>query len=79
MSRYTQKYDGDVIVPQRVGRKLWAHKIECCDCGLVHRLRFTIVDGKPAFAAWRDNRATVQRRKSRAARSSRQPSGKEIE
>jgi hypothetical protein len=43
-------------------------KLECCDCGLVHRI--VIMAGKPGgligIAASRDNRATAQRRRHRA-------------
>ena len=67
MSRYVQRFNGDVVVPERIGRKLWAHKIACCDCGLVHVLRFTVVlSGNRmavAFSATRDNRATAARRR----------------
>lgn len=44
-------------------------KLECCDCGLVHRI--VIMAGKPGkligIAAERDNRATAQRRRHRNA------------
>ena len=40
-------------------------KLECCDCGLVHRI--VLVTGNPGeligIAAARDNRATAQRRR----------------
>jgi len=43
-------------------------KLECCDCGLVHRI--VIMAGRPGqligLAAERDNRATAQRRRRRA-------------
>jgi hypothetical protein len=37
----------------------------CCDCGLVHRLDFRVVDGRVQIRARRDSRATAQRRRSR--------------
>jgi phenylalanyl-tRNA synthetase alpha subunit len=41
-------------------------KLACCDCGLVHKLRFTIKGGVLTIRGWRDNRATGQlRRKAR--------------
>ncbi len=58
------------------------YRMECCDCGVVHKMRFYVVretarrgdewKGVPAgrrykvvFRSWRDNRATVARRKAR--------------
>ncbi|MGZ3309463.1 MAG: hypothetical protein ACXU8R_13165 [Xanthobacteraceae bacterium] len=32
---------------------------QCCDCGLIHRLDFRIVDGKVEFRTRRDDRATA--------------------
>jgi hypothetical protein len=49
----------------------WRHKdykIACCDCGLVHRFRFTVVRGKLRIRAWRDNRSTAAFRRHRAMR-----------
>jgi hypothetical protein len=37
---------------------------QCCDCGLIHRLDFRIVDGKVEFRTRRDNRATAAARRS---------------
>jgi hypothetical protein len=31
---------------------------QCCDCGLIHRLNFRIVDGRIEFRTRRDERAT---------------------
>jgi len=36
---------------------------ECCDCGLIHRLDFRIVDGKVEFRTRRDDRATAAARR----------------
>jgi hypothetical protein len=44
----------------------WRHndyKIACCDCGLVHRFRFTAVGNTLRIRAWRDNRATAALRR----------------
>lgn len=59
--RYEQVYDGEWIrpTPQR------GHKMACCDCGLVHRIDFRVVDGRVEFRAVRDTRATARRRRSR--------------
>lgn len=37
----------------------------CCDCHLVHRLDFRVVDGRVQLRARRDNRATAQLRRYR--------------
>jgi hypothetical protein len=40
-------------------------RMECCDCGLVHRLEFRIDEDKFLYMrGWRDNRATANRRRS---------------
>jgi prepilin-type N-terminal cleavage/methylation domain-containing protein len=39
------------------------YKMACCDCGLVHRLRFTVEGSNIIMQAWRDNRATAQLRR----------------
>lgn len=56
--KYIQVYDGEWIqpMPQR------GHKITCCDCGLIHKINFRVVNGKVQFQAFRDNRATAKRR-----------------
>ena len=37
---------------------------QCCDCGLIHRLDFRVVDGKVEFRTRRDDRATAAARRS---------------
>ena len=37
---------------------------QCCDCGLIHRLDFKIVDGRIEFRTRRDDRATAAARRS---------------
>lgn len=61
-TKYTQVYDGDTI--EVIGRH---HKISCCDCGLVHLLKFRMRGSVITFKAFRDNRATAQRRRKRKA------------
>ena len=39
------------------------YKMACCDCGLVHRLRFTVEGSNLILQGWRDNRATAQLRR----------------
>lgn len=36
--KYTQQYDGEWVSPRMNN----AYKIKCCDCGLVHKLKFVI-------------------------------------
>jgi hypothetical protein len=36
---------------------------QCCDCGLIHRLDFRIVDDKVEFRTRRDDRATAAARR----------------
>jgi hypothetical protein len=36
---------------------------QCCDCGLIHRLDFRIVDGRLEFRTRRDDRATAAARR----------------
>jgi hypothetical protein len=35
------------------------HRIQCCDCGLVHNYDFRVVEGRVQFRAKRNNRATA--------------------
>jgi hypothetical protein len=37
---------------------------QCCECGLIHRLDFRIVDGGIEFRTRRDDRATAAARRS---------------
>lgn len=61
--RYAQRFDGEWIFPRRN-----SYYLQCCDCGLVHRINFRLVKhgkGKQiAFQAFR-----VRKRK-RAKKSS---------
>ena len=41
------------------------YKMACCDCGLVHRLRFTVEGSDIVMQGWRDNRASAQLRRRR--------------
>ena len=36
---------------------------QCCDCGLIHRLDFRIVEGRVEFRTRRDDRATAAARR----------------
>jgi len=59
--KYVQTRDGDKIVVGEGRSRL--HKIACCDCGLVHVLKFKLEGSVITFRAYRDNRATGQRRR----------------
>lgn len=57
-SGYYHVTDGEWIsVPKR------GFKEQCCDCGLVHRLNFKVVDGTIFIQTFRDGRATSGARK----------------
>ena len=43
------------------------YKFACCDCNLVHRVRFAVKGSTLSFEVWRDNRATAALRRCRAA------------
>lgn len=63
MARYHEPKAGEWVQPRRKG-----YKLACCDCGLVHRLDFRIVQyaknqRKIQFRVFRDNRATGQMRR----------------
>lgn len=61
---YEQVEDGEWVTPRHGD-----YRQQCCDCGLVHRYRFRVVDGAVQFRIVRDNRSTAQvRRHLRAAR-----------
>lgn len=56
--RYHQIVDGEwVRVLKRGFRDM------CCDCGLVHRMDFRIIDGRIEFKVHRDDRATAAARR----------------
>jgi hypothetical protein len=60
--RYQQRLDGEWV--EVVERKA---RVGCCDCGLVHDLEFKIARGKLYFRAFRNERATAQKRRWRNA------------
>jgi hypothetical protein len=55
---YPEPAEGEWVQPVRKG---W--RLACCDCGLVHTFDFRIRKGHIEFRAWRNNRATGQRRR----------------
>ena len=59
MSRhYPILEDGESVEPKMEGFKL-----QCCDCGLVHKIDFEVIKGAVHFKAWRDKRSTAQVRR----------------
>lgn len=55
---YETPKEGEWVQPVPKG-----YKMQCCDCGLVHRLDFRIHEGRVQFRVFRDNRATGQIRR----------------
>lgn len=58
--KYIQREDGDTI---EIEAKNPTHRIACCDCGLVHELRFWWDKKTLYMEPYRNNRATGQRRR----------------
>lgn len=58
MKRLKPAKDGEWIKPQMKN-----YYLGCCDCGLVHRMDFRIVDNELYFRAFRADRYTAKRRK----------------
>jgi len=61
--KYYEMEEGEWITPQKKG-----YRLQCCDCGLVHKIDFRIIDNedgtkKIQFRAFRDYRATGQVRR----------------
>lgn len=57
MSRLPKIEAGQWVRPNEDG-----YLFGCCDCGLVHLLKFRIVDGRIEFQAFRDEYATAELR-----------------
>lgn len=59
--RYHKTKDGEWIEPcPQTG-----HLLGCCDCGLVHTVNFRIVKGKVQLQAFRNVKATSNRRRNK--------------
>jgi hypothetical protein len=56
--KYTKTYNNEWF---RVKRPIW--NMACCDCGLVHAVRFHVSGRKIFMAVIRDNRATAAKRR----------------
>lgn len=57
--RQIQIYDGDMISATNVQHFF----LECCDCGLVHKVFIRVVDKEAQMEFYRDNRRTSQRKR----------------
>lgn len=62
MSRYKHRLDDEAIVMPLTDSSV-EHKIQCCDCGLVHLITFEVNPVAIIMRAYRDNRATAQVRR----------------
>lgn len=60
---YPKLDDGEWVSP--VHRN---YRMQCCDCGLVHRINFRIRNGRVELQAFRDNRSTAACRRSKKKR-----------
>ncbi len=58
MTHYVKVRDGEWFQPVRRG-----HLMACCDCSLVHRVDFRVVEGRVHLRAWRAPRLTARLRK----------------
>jgi hypothetical protein len=56
--KYERPMAGEWVQPVRKG-----YKMACCDCGLVHRMDFRILNGRAQFRVWRNERATALMRR----------------
>ncbi len=61
---YNQRYDGEWVdvTDERL--------VACCDCGLVHSNEYTILDGRILRRAFRNKRATANRRRMKTVKAS---------
>lgn len=77
MKRYHKLEDGEVRLLKAHTPGIVDHKLACCDCGLVHKMRLEM-RGKDAIelTAWRDKRATAAKRRARARMLSRSGSAR---
>lgn len=64
MPKYPSVASGEWVYPVMTG-----YKMACCDCGLVHKIDFEIMEDEVVpylrLRAYRDNRATAQMRRRR--------------
>ena len=54
------------VVPGEWYRPTLKHKERCCDCKLVHKVEYKVVEGEIWMRVWRDERATSALRRKKA-------------
>jgi len=62
VTAYKTRKAGEVV---KIGRSGTIYKMACCDCGLVHTIKFKIEGGVISWQVWRNNRATAAMRRKR--------------
>lgn len=68
MKRYAHLEDGERrLLPAQFKGEVY-HKLACCDCGLVHKMRVKVLPKGEGIelTAWRDRRSTAAIRRARA-------------
>ena len=58
MPKYLKPKSGEWVQP-----KMFGYRTACCDCGLVHTLKFRVIKNKVQFQCFRNNRSTGQVRR----------------
>lgn len=58
--KYKTYKAGEVV---EIGPSGTNYKFMCCDCSLIHRIKFKIKNGQISWQVWRDNRATAAARR----------------
>lgn len=61
--KYPQVYEGEWVRPIKKG-----YKMQCCDCGLVHKVDFKISGRHVLLRAFRDERATAAVRRGKQSK-----------
>ncbi|KKN75926.1 hypothetical protein LCGC14_0376340 [marine sediment metagenome] len=61
---YIQRHDGEWIDVTD------GQLLACCDCGLIHKVEYAILDGRILKRAFRDNRETAYRRNTKDVKKS---------
>lgn len=56
--KYPIQQEGEWVTP-----KMRNFKLMCCDCNMVHRMDFRVIDGAVEYRVFRDNRATAAARR----------------
>lgn len=66
---FVQAIDGEpIVVDLDIKGRIGEHNIACCDCGLVHKLKFTVCGDHLVIQAYHDKKATKRRRREKKHR-----------